>query len=504
MKYKVLIGCCLYLLGTSLSFAAPKVALKVSQSASTVNLNWTTSGEFVAQEIYRNTKSGSSGRQLVAKLDVSKRSYTDKPGNLSQQYWYWVKVIDASKKSKLSNSARTKVIATSTASSTSNAEKAQQTTTLIITPPAPATNTVTPAPYTPSSSSSSRALLMTLKSADSVNLSWSADGLFVRQVVYRSTKADKSDAVEIAALDDCEERTFIDTPANLNQDYWYWVVFVSADGSTSESNLAGTSTAAQAKAVRKADSACYAGAVVENATIDCGGITLGTSCPSDSDKQQPIITLKNATVKNLRIAASGGADGIHCVAGDCRLENIVWEDVCEDAASNLKQARSMSIVGGIANNVKNGYGGKPDKIFQHNSLNSSTIIEGGFIASGDNGKIWRSCGNCNKNGGPRNLLIKNAKVNGSIKAIAGANRNYKDVVSIIKLRIKGYQYTPPVLGLLMATDTSSQYKHDSSASVPVCEEYEGVQKSDKKESPKYGTAWGTATCNVKASSVSAL
>ncbi|WP_218224374.1 pectate lyase [Pseudomonas sp. PIC25] len=476
MKYKVLIGCCLYLLGTSLSFAAPKVALKVSQSASTVNLNWTTSGEFVAQEIYRNTQSGSSGRQLVAKLDVSKRSYTDKPGNLSQQYWYWVKVIDASKKSKLSNSASTSVVATgSAASSPSNTPTAPKAS-------APADNvpSISPAPVASSSSS----LLMTLKSADSVNLSWSADGQFVHQIVYRSAKADKSAAVKIAVLDDSNERTFIDHPENLNQDYWYWVVFVATDGSLSESNLAGTSTAAQAKAVRKADSACYAGAVVENATIDCGGITLGTSCPSDSDKQQPLIILKNATVKNLRIAANGGADGIHCVAGDCRIENVVWEDVCEDAASNIKATKSLTIVGGIANNEKNGYGGKPDKIFQHNSMNSKTIVKSGFIASGANGKVWRSCGNCSNNGGPRMVEIDGVKVNGTIGTIAGVNRNYKDVATIRNLKIKDYKEGKPV----------------------VCEEFEGVQKSEKRESPSYNEegAWATTACNVKRSDVSAL
>lgn len=477
MKYKVLIGCCLYLLGTSLSFAAPKVALKLSQSASTVNLNWTASGEFVAQEIYRNTKSGSSGRQLVAKLDIDKRSYTDKPGNLNQQYWYWVKAIDTNKKSILSNSASTSVVATgSTASSSSNTPTAPK-----ASPPTYNAPSISPTPVATSSSSS---LLMTLKSADSVNLSWSADGQFVRQVIYRSTKADKSDAVKVAILDDREERTFIDSPANLSQDYWYWVVFVAADGSMSESNLAGTSTAAQAKAAKKADAACYAGAVVENATIDCGGITLGTSCPSDSDKQQPIITLKNATVKNLRIAASGGADGIHCVAGNCRLENIVWEDVCEDAASNIKASKSLTIVGGIANNVKNGYGGKPDKIFQHNAMNSKTIIKSGFIASGTNGKVWRSCGNCTNNGGPRMVEIDGVKVNGTIGTIAGVNRNYQDTATIRNLKIKDYQEGKPV----------------------ICEEFEGVQKSEKRESPSYNKdgAWATTACDVKRSDVSAL
>jgi len=110
--------------------------------------------------------------------------------------------------------------------------------------------------------------------------------------------------------------------------------------------------------------------VLENGVFDCAGIKLGaqTPCTSDAEGQAPILTLKNATVKN----------------------------------------KSLRIIGGSAHNTIDGPGGKPDKVFQQNAHNSTTYIEGGFRLTGVNGKLWRSCGNCPKNGGPPsawNILV---------------------------------------------------------------------------------------------------
>lgn len=262
--------------------------------------------------------------------------------------------------------------------------------------------------------------------------------------------------------------------------------------SSSKSSVAASSvksSVASSTAATGGSAECKAGMVIENKTVDCGGKTLGLTCPGDSDKQPPVITLKNATIKNVRIAASGGADGIHCTSGNCVAENVVWEDICEDAASLIDSGKKFTISGGTAyNNSSNSPGGKPDKIFQHNSKNSTYEIINNFTAKGVNGKLWRSCGNCSGNGGPRNLVVNNVRIEGSIGAIAGVNRNYGDKATIRNLKIQGYKLGSPA----------------------VCEEYQGIDKNvTSGDSPKYKPSsgndfWNTANCDVSKSDVTAF
>lgn len=327
-------------------------------------------------------------------------------------------------------------------------------------------------------------MLMLLKKDNATYLSWSTDaGNLVRQDVYRGTSNNPAGSTKIAELNSTD-RTFTDLTANPKSEYWYWVDAVSGNKNVQKSNAAPTNTSQSATllrtdAVSAASSECKAGAVIKNKTVDCGGITLGLSCNGDSDKQPPVITLENATIKNLRISEKGGSDGIHCASGDCRIENVIWEDICEDAATN--NGKTMTIVGGIAHNTTNGPGGKPDKVLQHNSKNSQTIVQGNFTLTGQHGKLWRSCGNCTNNGGPRNLTIISATVNGTIDSIAGVNRNFGDVAEIRDLRIKNYK----------------------SGSPKICEEFTGVQKG-QGESPKHGEQWDTKNCKVSRSNVKAL
>lgn len=225
-------------------------------------------------------------------------------------------------------------------------------------------------------------------------------------------------------------------------------------------------------------SECYAGATLTNKFVDCGGKTIGLSCASDSESQPPVLTLQNSSIRNLNISASGGSDGIHCTSGNCTLADVNWQDICEDAATNKSEGGTMTIAGGSAYNSNSGYGGQPDKIFQHNSKNSVTVIAGGFTANGQNGKLWRSCGNCSNNGGPRDVYIYNVTINGTIGSIAGVNSNFGDKATIRDLHIQNY----------------------SSGNPPVCEEYWGVQSGES--SPKWGEFWNSAYCDVSPSDVS--
>ncbi|KAF5656838.1 pectate lyase [Fusarium heterosporum] len=124
-----------------------------------------------------------------------------------------------------------------------------------------------------------------------------------------------------------------------------------------------------------------------------------------------------ATLRNV-IIGPGQAEGIHC-KGTCTLENVWFEDVCEDAIT-LKQESGTSIIrGGGAFHAS-------DKVVQFNGRGTVEISD--FYVE-DYGKLVRSCGNCKDNGGPRNVVIENiAAVNGGV--LCGINTNYGDTCTI--------------------------------------------------------------------------
>jgi hypothetical protein len=105
-----------------------------------------------------------------------------------------------------------------------------------------------------------------------------------------------------------------------------------------------------------------------------------------------------ATLKNA-IIGTNQMEGVHCDDNDCIIENVWWEDVCEDA---------LSIKGGNASSVSKVLGGgaryADDKVIQHNGL--GTVIIDGFYAQ-DFGKLYRSCGSCKNNPAQRFLEMSN-------------------------------------------------------------------------------------------------
>jgi hypothetical protein len=206
-------------------------------------------------------------------------------------------------------------------------------------------------------------------------------------------------------------------------------------------------------------------------TFDGGGRSYGTSCDGNSESQQPVFLLKDgATLRNVVITAKA-ADGVHC-EGNCLIENVVWQDVCEDAATMKGgSGKIMRIRGGSAANAS-------DKVFQHNGKGSTISIDG-FQTRGSIGKLYRSCGNCENNGGPRRVNINNVRLEKVTASVVGVNSNYGDVATIRALKIKGY----------------------TAGSPQVCVEYRGVQKGS--ESTKIGERWNTAACNVSRGDVTA-
>jgi hypothetical protein len=194
-------------------------------------------------------------------------------------------------------------------------------------------------------------------------------------------------------------------------------------------------------------------------------------CESGESQTTVFEVEDGVTVRNLIIAGgSAGGNGIVC-KGNCTLEYVYWEDVCEDAATNSKDGATMKLNHVIALKAS-------DKVFQHNAkAGSKTILQNSYIDTF--GKLWRSCGDCTANGGPRHLEIDNVRVNGISTAVAGANQNFGDTVTIKNLFVKG--------------------GWDSSKDKPkICTEYIGVTDHDG-ESTKVGdgkSQWNTATCKV--------
>ena len=82
-----------------------------------------------------------------------------------------------------------------------------------------------------------------------------------------------------------------------------------------------------------------------------------------------------ATLSNVIIGASQ-AEGVHC-RGTCTLNNVWWEDVCEDAATFEQESGTSYINGGGAFKAS-------DKILQFNGR--GTIVVSDFYAE-DYGKV---------------------------------------------------------------------------------------------------------------------
>lgn len=207
--------------------------------------------------------------------------------------------------------------------------------------------------------------------------------------------------------------------------------------------------------------------VIVTGTKDYGGATVGTSCDGQNEHQSPVFVLtEGATLKNVIIKAGGAADGVHCV-GNCTLINVKWPDVCEDAATMTGGAgKTMTVIGGSANNAF-------DKVFQHNGIGSKVSISG-FTAT-NIGKLYRSCGTCLGNGGPRYMQVSNTKITTlpTSGLVVGINSNYGDKATIRTLTVKK--------GTL------------------VCVAHKGVEIGLK--TTKLGERWNDANCDVRKSDI---
>ncbi|KAL1836368.1 hypothetical protein VTJ49DRAFT_5246 [Mycothermus thermophilus] len=140
---------------------------------------------------------------------------------------------------------------------------------------------------------------------------------------------------------------------------------------------------------------------------------------SEGGEKDALFVLENgATLSNV-IVGPGSGEGIYC-KGQCTLNNVWWTDVCEDAATFLQPDGAVSYVNG------GGARGASDKVFQHNG--GGMVHVKNFLSS-NNGKLYRSCGNC-KTQRARHSTFDNIRAIDKLSVVAGVNANYGDTTVI--------------------------------------------------------------------------
>ncbi|GME52729.1 hypothetical protein GTA08_BOTSDO00408 [Neofusicoccum parvum] len=122
-------------------------------------------------------------------------------------------------------------------------------------------------------------------------------------------------------------------------------------------------------------------------------------------------TLRNCVIGPAQV------EGVHC-EGECVLENVWFEDVCEDAVTFRQERGTSYVVGGGAFNAV-------DKIMNHNG--GGTVIVQNYYAE-QFGKILRSCSDCN-NMASRFIILQNVWAVGGLDLV-GLNADSGDQAQI--------------------------------------------------------------------------
>ncbi|KAG2776059.1 hypothetical protein PC129_g14686 [Phytophthora cactorum] len=157
----------------------------------------------------------------------------------------------------------------------------------------------------------------------------------------------------------------------------------------------------------------------ERSDVSCEGQT-ESGADTAVFKMEPGATLKNA------IIGKNQMEGVHCDKHDCTIENVWWDDVCEDA---------LSIKGGTASSVSTVTGGgarsADDKVIQHNGY--GTVKIDGFYGE-DISKLYRSCGTCGDR--PKKVSVSNVYIVNPENAIVTVNKNWGDEATLSNIWVK--------------------------------------------------------------------
>ena len=163
---------------------------------------------------------------------------------------------------------------------------------------------------------------------------------------------------------------------------------------------------------------------------DRGRKNLGNCKNVEGGKKDAVFLLyKGATLKNVILGANA-VEHVHCESEGCTVENVYWEDVCEDALTfeNGKSSGAKFYVKG--GGARNG----SDKIIQHNS--AGTVYISNFYCE-NSGKLYRACGNCKSGYQGKRTVVMNNVTTKNVGTVAGYNSNFGDTVTLKSVSVTG-------------------------------------------------------------------
>ncbi|TVY85415.1 putative pectate lyase E [Lachnellula suecica] len=166
----------------------------------------------------------------------------------------------------------------------------------------------------------------------------------------------------------------------------------------------------------------------------------GRACDSDEDtgSSNAVFNLEaGATLSNVIIGVNQ-LEGVHC-QGAWTLKNA-------QATLPSKEAAPQNAA---------------DKVIQHNGRGMVTVKDFTVVSVG---KLFQSCDNCSKNGGPCNVVVTGLKANGVTSDLVGINSNYGNKATISRSCVNSVK--------------------------KVCQEYKGIVKGNG-DSEKVST---TSSC----------
>ncbi|KAH7398099.1 pectate lyase, partial [Cadophora sp. MPI-SDFR-AT-0126] len=198
--------------------------------------------------------------------------------------------------------------------------------------------------------------------------------------------------------------------------------------------------------------------IAAGGSFDGGGATFdrGVSCTGQAEGGggDAVFVIESGGSLSNVVIGPNQIEGVHCNGG-CKLSNVEWTAVCEDAFTIKKQAagETTTITGGSSK-------GATDKVFQFNG--AGTLSISGFTADGF-GSFVRNCGNC-KESAERHVIIDGVTASNG-RTLCGINTNASHI-----------------LILCIFGDTCKVTNTKLSSVTNVCMKYTGVSSgSEPKE-----------------------
>ncbi|GMF43986.1 unnamed protein product [Phytophthora fragariaefolia] len=217
----------------------------------------------------------------------------------------------------------------------------------------------------------------------------------------------------------------------------------------------------------------------ERSDISCEGQT-ESSASTAVFKLEPGATLKNV------IIGKNQMEGVHCDKHDCTIENVWWDDVCEDA---------LSVKGGTASSVTTVTGGgaryADDKVIQHNGY--GTVQIDGFYGE-DISKLYRSCGTCGDKA--RKVSVSNVYVVNPGNAVVTVNKNWNDEATLSNVWVKSSSKTVKICQWSQGNADGEPSILGNGPSPPLCQ----YSESDVHINEDISKATQTSTSSTSSSS----